>query len=314
MNLWESERFRGYFFVTIATLANASVFIFSKAALNELHLAQFGFYWFGMGIIWNVIYTANTCKWTSVKHFFRHSYGILAGVALLELVGVTSFFAAIKTIENPSVTSFLGNIGPIFVTILGISFLRERFNIWEGFGMFLILIGAFVISYKKQTALSDIFIDGTQYVLIASLFFALASILVRKTAKNVPPALMSLNRVFYIFTFATVMLLTQGYSFNVSSFAFLNLAIGSIIGPFLTVFTTFSAFKYMEASRVSIIKSTKGFVVLIGAYVYFGSLPMEHQIIGGVITIIGIILLSTGKQKIAQYSINKIKHFRVERR
>lgn len=42
---------------------------------------------------------------------------------------------AIKTVENPTVVSFLVNINPIFVVVLGILILKERFNTIEFLGM-----------------------------------------------------------------------------------------------------------------------------------------------------------------------------------
>ncbi len=50
------DHVKGYAFAFIATVAMANVYVFSKAALNELNLFQFGFYWFGLAIIYNAIY------------------------------------------------------------------------------------------------------------------------------------------------------------------------------------------------------------------------------------------------------------------
>ena len=49
---------KGYFFSFGATLAGALVYIFSKAALKEVSLPQFGVYWFSIAICWNSILTA----------------------------------------------------------------------------------------------------------------------------------------------------------------------------------------------------------------------------------------------------------------
>ena len=38
---------KGYIAVLVATIAMSNVYIFSKAALNELSLVKFGVYWFG---------------------------------------------------------------------------------------------------------------------------------------------------------------------------------------------------------------------------------------------------------------------------
>ncbi len=52
----KSDAFKGYLFALVATLAFSNVYIFSKAALNEVHLAQFGLYWFAMGSVLSLLY------------------------------------------------------------------------------------------------------------------------------------------------------------------------------------------------------------------------------------------------------------------
>ncbi|GAI86612.1 unnamed protein product, partial [marine sediment metagenome] len=51
-----SPYFKGYFFACLGTLAMSNVYIFSKAALLEMGLIEFGFCWYGMAIIWNLLY------------------------------------------------------------------------------------------------------------------------------------------------------------------------------------------------------------------------------------------------------------------
>ena len=58
-----SKQFKGYIFSFIAVLAMSNVFIFSKAALNEVELIQFGFYWFGFAILWNLLYALPAKKY-----------------------------------------------------------------------------------------------------------------------------------------------------------------------------------------------------------------------------------------------------------
>ena len=52
----KSNTVKGYLFALIATLAFSNVYIFSKAALNEVHLAQFGIYWCAIGVIFSLLF------------------------------------------------------------------------------------------------------------------------------------------------------------------------------------------------------------------------------------------------------------------
>ncbi len=287
---------KGYLWTFLAVVALSNVYIFSKAALNVVHIAQFGFYWFGLGMIWNLIFTIKTCKLSTIKKISRKTAGILVVIGILETTATTLFFLGLFTIENPAVTSFLGNMGPIFVTILGVSILKERFNYLEAIGMLLTLAGAFIISYRGPGTLGNIFLKGTEYVVLGSLVFSFSTIIVKKNVgKSLSPAIISLNRTVFLFLFATIMMFVFQKSFSIPNTALLNIAIGSVLGPFLAVLASYNALKYIEASRTSILGSTKSLFVLLGSFLYFGNFPKTIQIAGGILTIIGILLISFGK-------------------
>ena len=80
----------------------------------------------------------------------------------------------------------------------------------------------------------------------------------------------------------------------------MNVFIGSLLGPFLAVIAGYNALKYIEASRSSILGSSKSLFVLLGAYLYFQLLPEPYQLYGGLLTIIGILLISFGKMILAK--------------
>jgi drug/metabolite transporter (DMT)-like permease len=91
----------------------------------------------------------------------------------------------------------------------------------------------------------------------------------------------------YIFSKAAL-----GHSFVIPVPAFVNIAIGALLGPFLTAIAAYSALKYIEASRTALIQSTTGLFVVAGAYLFFDSFPLHHQIAGGLISIAGFIFLT----------------------
>ena len=76
---------------------------------------------------------------------------------------------------------------------------------------------------------------------------------------------------------------------------------GSILGPFLTGLAMYSALKYIEASRTMIIQATRGLFVLIGSMIYLSILPTNLQIIGGTITIAGVIIMTWGKIRMKEH-------------
>ena len=279
---------KGYIFAFLATLGMANVYIFSKAALSELHLYQFGFYWFGLAFVWSLLYLVYSRKLKLIKNLNSKSRYLLIIVGFLELFAAITLFISIEMVENPTVVSFLSNLTPIFVALLGISFLKERFNKIEIIGILFTVIGAILISYSGNNKLKDIFIEGTGYVLLSSLFMSLSVILSKYRIKEIDPSLLMMNRIAYLFIFFTIMIIYTGKTVEISRTALFNTGMGSILGPFLTGLAQFSALKYIEATRTMIIQSTRGIFVAIGAIIYLGVFPVKMQIIGGIITIIGI--------------------------
>ena len=119
------------------------------------------------------------------------------------------------------------------------------------------------------------------------------------------PVILALNRTFFLFLFALVFILYKGISFKIPFSAAKNIMLGSFLGPFLTALVGLYALKYIEVSRKSILSSTKGLFVLLGSYLYFGKFPTELQILGGILSIIGVILIITGKTMLQRQTKNK---------
>jgi len=289
------DRVKGYLFAFIGVISVSNVYIFSKAALNEVSLPQFGIYWFAFGFLWNLIFAYQRKKLSSIKGFERRQYGLLLLLGLLEIAGTSLFFLAIFTIPNPAVVSFIGNVNPVFVTVLGFIALRERFNVPELIGMGLALVGAFTISYQGSTRFEDMFIDGTGYMVLSGFIYSFSTIIAKKNVHRLGPSIMALSRTFQLFIFSFIVLIALKQSVYIPSSALLNIVIGSGLGPFLTSLAGYQALKYIEASRTSVLGSSKGLFVMIGAFIYFGTLPQTHQIIGGMISIAGVLLISLGK-------------------
>ena len=286
---------KGYFFAFVSVIATSNVYIFSKAALGHVDLAVFGFYWFAFGLLWNSIYSTKTGKLKHLSSFTKNNYLILGLIGLLEIVSTSFFFLAIRTVPNPAIVSFLGNINPLIVTVLGFFILKERYNKPEVFGMILIVLGAFIISFKGGTTLNSMFIEGAEYVLYAGVFSSISAIISKKNVQKLSPPIMALSRNLFLFVFSFSAVLLGGYNWSIGWYPLWNIFIGSILGPFLTVIVGYQAIKYIEVGRKSILGSTKGIFVLIGAYVYFGKFPEVYQIIGGVISILGVVLIAVGK-------------------
>ncbi len=291
----KSDTFKGYFFAILATVAFSNVYIFSKAALNEIHLAQFGFYWFFISTVLSFLNAWRQKKLHQLKERTRHQLHILLILGILEIFTTTTFFLSINIIPDPSVTSFLGNLFPVMLALGGVVILGERFGPVETGGAFLAIAGAFVISYTGGTSLKNLFIPGTGVVVLNALFATTASLVVKVHVNRLSPEILGLNRSAWLLVFSAIMMVVFRQSLVIPVSALKNIAVGATLGPFLAILTVYYSFSYINASRSSVVQSLKGIFVLIGAYLFFGTFPLPHQLLGGLITVIGVLVMTLGQ-------------------
>ena len=287
---------KGYAFALLATIAGSTVYIFSKAAFNQISLAQFGIYWFAMAIVWNTLFTLRSAEHRQFHVLTPKTIKILILIGFIEIIATGTFYAAISVSENPAIPSFLRNMEYIFVTLMGVILLKERFTFIEVLGILLTLIGVLVISYHKDVSVESYFKSSTGLMLISTIFYGVRTITVKLHIQKITPTILAISRAIFLLLAALVMLQILGQDLVIPQKALINITIGSFLGPFLTSLSQYNALKYLEASRSSIIQSTTALFVLIGAYLFFGRFPMGYQLIGGAIAIAGPMILIMGKK------------------
>ena len=297
----KTDIFKGYFFAIVATVTFANVYIFSKAALNEIPLAHFGSLWYLVVTLLCFFYALFSKKLRQLAHLTRKQVSVLLILGTLEIATTTLFFLSIHIIPNPAVTSFLGNLYPVMVLLGGIFILNERFSAVEIFGGFLALAGAFVISYSGGTTFETFFIEGTGVVFFNAIFAATATLVVKTQVKKLSPEILNLNRSFWLLLFSFLMIFVSGENASYSPGTIKNILIGAML-EFTAILTAYYSFKFIEVSKSSVIQSLKGIVVLLVSYLFFDTLPLTHQLAGGLITVAGVLVMT-----LAQAGIFKLK-------
>jgi drug/metabolite transporter (DMT)-like permease len=285
------ETIKGYLFALVATLAFSNVYIFSKTALNEIPLAQFGSLWYALVALSCLLFAFYNKKLWQISKLTKRQITILLTLGGLEIATTTLFFLSIHIIPDPAVTSFLGNMFPVMVMLGGIFILHERFGPVEIFGGFLAISGAFVISYSGGTSLSTFFIKGTGIVFFNSIFATAATLVVKTQIKKLSPELLNLNRAVWLLLFSVIMLFVMNEPLVFSVRAIKNTIAGAFL-EFIAILTIYYSFKFIEVSRSSIVQSLKGIFTLLAAFLVFGTLPQPHQLVGGVITVAGILIMA----------------------
>jgi len=288
---------KGYFFLFLSMLAISNVYVFSKAAMNNMSFVQFGFYWFLFAVIWNIWLIVLRPSLRSSLFIEKHTSYYLPLLGILEILSTGLFFYAIKQMSNPSIVSFLGNVGPLFVASLGFVFLKERFTKIELAGMALTMAGAFIISRKPNFSWYLFFTKDAGLVFLSSFIFAISTVITKHKIKTIHPWILSINRSVFLFITFLIWFFISHESLLISKTAFFNVLAGSLLGPFLAVLAGYYAMQYLDVGKSSVIGSSKSFLVLLFSYWWFGTLPKENQIAGGVLVVLGSILIIWGKRK-----------------
>jgi drug/metabolite transporter (DMT)-like permease len=288
----------GYSYAAIASVALANSFIFSKLSFSEVDFYEFGFFWFLTGTAWNFLYVL------TMRHNNRFSFRAsvkkinleLLSVSVLEAGGTGLFYYAILVMENPGVVSFIGNIGPVFVVVFGVIFLKESFNKIQLLGIILAIGGVFGISLNSFDSFSELLIPGSQYVVLAAFLFSIATIIARKKRKTIDPSVLSLVRAIILLASFTFLIIIMSSSLNISGRAWALLSAGSFLEVFITIVFAYKSLQYIKAFKTSIIISSKGFFALLSAWLFLHLTPAYSEIAGGIVSIIGVILVSIEKR------------------
>jgi drug/metabolite transporter (DMT)-like permease len=293
------NRTTGHLFALGAALALSGSFIFSKSALNQLSMIQFGLVWFSLGVVWNSAWFLVNKEYRKLSGSFRNKFLVAAGIAILEGAATGLFYMAIKEMENPAVVSFLGNIGPVFVTLMGITLLKERFLKSQLTGIIITIAGIFIINYREGGFAG--FLDpGAMYVISASLLFALATILGRWKQRYLEPGFMSLIRSVLLAVLMGVLVLKSGRIPELNPALWRDLALGSMLETLIVIVFAYQSLKLIEATKTSLIISSKGVWTLILAWIFLDVFPSGVQLAGGVMTFIGVWLITWDRRAISR--------------
>jgi drug/metabolite transporter (DMT)-like permease len=216
---------------------------------------------------------------------------------MFEALGTAFFYIALNRVDNPAVVSFLGNAGPVFVTLMGIFLLREKYSGKELLGVAIAIMGIFIMAFQGGGSLGRLFIDGTEWIILASLMFATGTIIGRKQIHQVSPSFLSLIRVILLLIVFTILHFRLDLELVLTNRILVNVGIGSFLEALVTMVAAYSALKYIQAVRMSILISTKSIWILISALIFFGLFPEPHQLIGGGLSLIGVMILTLSQPR-----------------
>ena len=265
-------------------------YVASKFVLRSINPETFVVFWFAMGALYSLLLLA---KQGRRKELFQRNnpWKQLMGLGLASAVAIVLFFYAIQLID-PAIVSFYTRADNVFAVLMGVMFLRERFNSFEGVGVAIALLGSLVTTYRG----GQLLLIGLGLCLISSVLEGVTVVLVKLAVRKVSPLVV----IFYRSLLASVLALVYGSltgRMQVPSMKVLLIIMGaSLAGSFMANVTFYAALARIDVTRATAIKTMQPFFVLLAAYFAFTTLPTSQQLFGGAIIVLGILFLLHGRK------------------
>ena len=175
---------------------------------------------------------------------------------------------------------------------MGVLFLRERFNSFEGVGVAIALLGSLVTTYRGGQML----MIGLGLCLISSVMEGITVVLVKIAVRKVSPLVVIFYRSLLASSLALVYGFLTGRLQMPSIQVFLIIMVASLAGSFMANVTYYAALARIDVTRATAIKTMQPFFVLLAAYLAFTTLPTSQQLMGGAIIVMGILCLLYGRR------------------
>ena len=295
-----NSKLKGVLLTLISATGYSAVYIFAKLAQRDLPTSLFLFWWFLFASIWSLLILVAKRDILSFLHKIKEHWIFFLYFGSSEAFATFLFFYMVKKL-NPSLISFIVNLQPLFVIFWGFLILSEKLNLFEATGGAIAIAGTVLISYASPEA--GIFYIGV--LIFMTLIYSLNTVLVRYKVRGIPAIFIAIFRVYTLFLLYTGYLFATGKFALPTTFAFINILFGSLLGPVVATYSVFQALKYLKAANVSIIKSIQPFMVVLATYIFLGESLKPNQFLGGIIIIIGINILIIGNRSQIKNALSK---------
>ena len=216
------------------------------------------------------------------------NYDLKTILILWVLCGITvvSWFYSIEAIGG-SLTSLIGRIGTLVIVVLSIVFLKEKFSFSEIIGGVIILIGAYIITFSPIEYLGIKII----YIVIASVLYAINQIIIKKNINKMSPVSITMVLLFGAFIFVITYGIFRGRLEVPHTKTLVVAGIVPLFSEVIAVLLVMNSYKFLDVSKAQIVRTSYPFVVVLYSWILFKKMLLMHQLIGGVLIIIGVVVL-----------------------
>ncbi len=226
-------------------------------------------------------------------------------LALSGIIGITIgdslFFKSLQDLgAKTQVIFFL--LGQILTMILSLLFLGELLTLEQYIGAFILLMGVVITTWGNQSNHPNK-IRGIVFGLLSMLCFSISAIMVKAAIADVPV----ITATFYRMVFGTIFALGYGVTSKNFNTWIAPLKDMRLCGLFVinVIFITYGGFllsmvaiKYISVALASVLSATEPIFVLMLAFLISKEKITRRELIGTVITLIGLFLIINSERLI----------------
>lgn len=232
------------------------------------------------------------------KRSFAIKPADLKGVFLLALIAAFHLWIQVTGLQYTSAanTGWIIGLAPVFMTILGFLFFKEKINLLQFVGIIIAFSGLLMLISKGDISTIDLISNKGDLMILTSAFtWSVYSLVGKKVTLNYPPIM----TILYLFVM--MLIIISPFTINITNItAALNLSLlGWLSILFLGILCSgFSyviwaeAMKEMPASKVGAFLYLEPFVTVFTAWMFLSEEITLLMMISGLIIIGGVILVN----------------------
>ncbi|UCH62085.1 MAG: DMT family transporter [Fidelibacterota bacterium] len=287
---------RGFLFALAGASLLSTNFVTAKYALAGFNPATFALLWTAAASVYSlaIIVFTGSLKQLALP---AHSARPLVFIGLATGVGMLLGWTALSKLD-PSFTAFLGRFRPVLIIILSFLILGERLLLKELPPIAVMIVGCVVSAIGRW----EIVGIGLILAISAAFMAAVQQVIAKIAVSRNEPSIMVFYRVVIAFLVIAIWNLISGQmDFSASLSHWLVLLLGAFLGPCASFHLMYRSYRHWDLSRSSLVVIAQPLLVLPLAYIFLGQLPVERELLGGVVIMagavwLGIIHLTAGKK------------------
>lgn len=247
-------------------------------------------------LILGIIFIAVVAK--KRKRSFAINFPDLKGVFLLALIASFHLWIQVTGLQFTSAanTGWIIGFAPVFMTILGFLFFKEKINLIQTSGILIAFAGLLMLISKGDISTLDIISNKGDLMILTSAFtWSVYSLVGKKITLNFPPIM----TVLYLFIM--MLLIITPFTINYENYnSVLNLSLTGWASIFflgilcsgLSYVIWAEAMKEMPASKVGAFLYLEPFVTVFTAWIFLAEEITLLMMISGLVIIGGVILVN----------------------